>query len=97
MESGNDIYNKYLIEYLKWRVETDKGQMITVSLRKIAKFHKIPQSKFILSFLRGRSLENVFKELGLNGYQVWRIGKKQLFCFNRGDLKRWLDERLEGN
>jgi len=97
LESGNDIYYKYLIDYLKWRVETDKGQMITVSLRKIAKFHKIPQSKFILSFLRGRSLKNVFKELGLSGYHLWRIGKKQLFCFYKEDLKRWLDEHLEGN
>jgi len=93
----NNNYNKYLIDYLKWRVETDKGQIITVSLRKIAKFHKIPPLKFVFSFLRRRSLENVFKELGLSGYQVWRIGKKERYCFYKEDLKRWLDEQLGGN
>ena len=93
--NSNDIYN-YLLNYLKYRVETDRGQTITISAKKLAKFYRVPPSKF--TGFGGKPFKMILQDLGLLGMvRIWRIGKKQLFCFYKEDLKRWLDERLEGN
>jgi len=92
-------YNKYLLEYLRWRVETDKGQIITVSSSKIHKFLKWKRNITVSRHILGHCLREFFNgaDIVVRRFYGGHKGGCLVFQLNKEDLKRWLDEHLEGN
>jgi len=92
-------YNKYLLDYLKWRVETDKGQIITVSASKIHKFLKWKRNIIVSRHTLGHYVRKFFNGLDVVERKFIRRhkGSRLIFQLNKEDLKRWLDEQLGGN
>ena len=80
----SDIVNHLVFNYLAWRVVNDKGNIITVSVRKIMHFYNINGPPVFLSTKIIRILSGLAKELGAKVER--KKGKHYYFVFSKEAL-----------